>query len=65
MYTCDAEVARMRNANPAAGTNGVTSIGIMKMMDLRKSSKLATQDITEVNVTHKKLRVSFEFYLSF
>ncbi|KAI5571238.1 hypothetical protein POPTR_011G095200v4 [Populus trichocarpa] len=58
---CAAEVARMRNANPAAGTNGVTSIGIMKMMDLRKSSKLATQDITEVNATHKKLRMLFPY----
>eukprot|EP00258_Populus_trichocarpa_P010077 XP_002317364.2 ubiquitin carboxyl-terminal hydrolase 15 isoform X1 [Populus trichocarpa] len=59
--TDDSKVARMRNANPAAGTNGVTSIGIMKMMDLRKSSKLATQDITEVNATHKKLRMLFPY----
>ncbi|KAJ6770234.1 UBIQUITIN CARBOXYL-TERMINAL HYDROLASE [Salix purpurea] len=51
-----AEVARMHIANPAAGTNGVTSIGIMS-----QSSKLATQD----NAIHKKLGVSFEIYLSF
>lgn len=56
MYICDAEVARMHIANPAAGTNGVTSIGIMS-----QSSKLATQD----NAIHKKLGVSFEIYLSF
>ncbi|KAH8494149.1 hypothetical protein H0E87_020783 [Populus deltoides] len=59
--TDDSKVARMRNANPAAGTNGVTSIGIMKMMDSRKSSKLATQDITEVNATHKKIRMLFPY----
>ncbi|XP_011044935.1 PREDICTED: ubiquitin carboxyl-terminal hydrolase 15-like isoform X4 [Populus euphratica] len=58
---CAAEVGRMGNANPAAGTNGVTSIGIMKMVDLRKSSKLATQDITGVNATHTKLRMLFPY----
>ncbi|KAJ6417024.1 hypothetical protein OIU84_002838 [Salix udensis] len=47
-----AEVARMHIANPAAGTNGVTSIGIMS-----QSSKLATQD----NAIHKKLGMLFPY----
>ena len=59
MYICDAEVARMSNANPAQGSNGATSIDIMKMMGLRKSAKLARQDIAENNVVHKTTRVSF------
>jgi ubiquitin carboxyl-terminal hydrolase 36/42 len=55
----------MSNANPAPGSNGVTSIDIMKMMGLRKSTKLARQDIAEINVIHKTTRVSFQFYLRF
>ncbi|KAJ6377552.1 hypothetical protein OIU76_026513 [Salix suchowensis] len=48
----DSKVARMHIANPAAGTNGVTSIGIMS-----QSSKLATQD----NAIHKKLGMLFPY----
>ncbi|RQO85850.1 hypothetical protein POPTR_001G378900v4 [Populus trichocarpa] len=55
------EVARMSNANPAPGSNGVTSIDIMKMMGLRKSTKLARQDIAEINVIHKTTRMLFPY----
>ncbi|KAL9403814.1 hypothetical protein Peur_000786 [Populus x canadensis] len=59
--TDDSKVARMSNANPAPGSNGVTSIDIMKMMGLRKSTKLARQDIAEINVIHKTTRMLFPY----
>ncbi|CAK7351685.1 unnamed protein product [Dovyalis caffra] len=59
--TDDSKVARMSNSNPASGSNGVTSIGIMKMMGLRKSTKLAGQDMAELNAIHKKIRMLFPY----
>lgn len=54
----------MRDAIPSSRSNGVASIGIMKMMGLRKSTKHARQDVTELSV-HKKIRVSFHYIQAF
>ncbi|KAF9666630.1 hypothetical protein SADUNF_Sadunf16G0248900 [Salix dunnii] len=59
--TDESKVARISNANPAPGSNGVTSIDLMKMMGLRKSAKLARQDIAENNVVHKTTRMLFPY----
>jgi len=39
-----ADVARMRDIKAAQGSNGVERMGIMKMVGLRKSTKLTRQD---------------------
>ncbi|KAJ6301701.1 hypothetical protein OIU77_015920 [Salix suchowensis] len=59
--TDESKVARMSNANPAPGSNGATSIDIMKMMGLRKSAKLARQDTAENNIVHKTTRMLFPY----
>lgn len=48
----------MKDAVPVQGSNGVSSMGIMKMIGLMKSSKSERQETLEVNADrHKKLKV--------
>uniref|UniRef100_A0A5B6ZPA0 ubiquitinyl hydrolase 1 n=1 Tax=Davidia involucrata TaxID=16924 RepID=A0A5B6ZPA0_DAVIN len=56
------KVARIRDTIPTQGSNGVASMGIMKMIGLRKSSKLDRQETSEViGDRHKKLKMLFPY----
>ncbi|XP_052178295.1 ubiquitin carboxyl-terminal hydrolase 15 isoform X2 [Diospyros lotus] len=46
---------------PVQGGNGVASMGIMKMIGLRKSSKLGKSETTEVGERQKKLKMLFPY----
>lgn len=63
-----AEVAGTRDTVPLHGNNGAASIGIMKMMGLRKSSKhtaLASSEGAGVRSKKvKKIKVSFLWMLT-
>ncbi|KAI8008614.1 Ubiquitin carboxyl-terminal hydrolase 15 [Camellia lanceoleosa] len=51
-----------RDTVPAQGSNGVASMGIMKMIGLRKSSKLAKQESSGfVGEKQKKLKMLFPY----
>lgn len=53
----------MRDTIPAQGSNGVSKMGIMKMMGLRKSTKLR-QDSSELrHDQHRKLKVGSPFLI--
>ncbi|CAK9177268.1 unnamed protein product [Ilex paraguariensis] len=54
--------ARVKETIPAKGSNGVTSMGIMKMIGLVKSSKLDRQESSVVIVDrHKKMKMLFPY----
>lgn len=50
----------MSIVNDVPGRNGATSIGIMKMVGLGKSTKLTRQDVAEHDAIHKKIRVGLQ-----
>nr|POE49690.1 ubiquitin carboxyl-terminal hydrolase 15 [Quercus suber] len=56
------DVARMRDIKAAQGSNGVERMGIMKMVGLRKSTKLTRQDAPINNgKRNKKLKMLFPY----
>ncbi|XP_059662800.1 ubiquitin carboxyl-terminal hydrolase 15 isoform X2 [Cornus florida] len=58
----DGSIATMRNTVAAQGSNGVASMGIMKMIGLRKSSKLDRKEIPQVfGDRRKKLKMLFPY----
>ncbi|GAV60887.1 UCH domain-containing protein/zf-MYND domain-containing protein [Cephalotus follicularis] len=58
----ESKVPRARDNITAAGSNGVTSMNIMKMMGLRKSVKVARQDAPEAWVDrNKKMKMLFPY----
>ncbi|KAL9437928.1 hypothetical protein AB3S75_023740 [Citrus x aurantiifolia] len=57
----ESKAARVRDTIPAQGSNGVSKMGIMKMMGLRKSTKLR-QDSSELrHDQHRKLKMLFPY----
>ncbi|KAK9268934.1 hypothetical protein L1049_000700 [Liquidambar formosana] len=58
----ESKIARMRDATPERGSNGVASIGIMKMMGLQKSPKFSRENASEVSGDrHKKAKMLFPY----
>lgn len=58
-YNFHAEISGMTDNTPAPGINGAANTGIMEMMGLRKSPKLARQDFPALyGNRHKKVKVS-------
>ncbi|KAL6952826.1 ubiquitin-specific protease ubp15 [Sarracenia purpurea var. burkii] len=58
----ESKVKGIRDTISAQGSNGFASIGIMKMIGLRKSSKLGKQESSEVvGERHRKLRMLFPY----
>ncbi|KAA8526691.1 hypothetical protein F0562_008106 [Nyssa sinensis] len=58
----ESKVARISDTIPTQGSNGVASMGIMKMIGLRKSSKLDKHETAEViGDRHKKLKMLFPY----
>ncbi|XAR56388.1 Ubiquitinyl hydrolase 1 [Bertholletia excelsa] len=62
-FTNESEVGRLRDTVPAQGSNGATGMGFMKMIGLRKSSKLGKQESSEAagGERHKKLKMIFPY----
>ncbi|KAA8524077.1 hypothetical protein F0562_010492 [Nyssa sinensis] len=57
----ESKVAKIRDTIPTQGSNGVANMGILKMIGLRKSSKLDRQEISEISDRHKKLKMLFPY----
>ena len=54
----ETEINRTKDAGPSQGSNGVTGMGIMKMIGFMKPSKLERLETSEVNSDqHKKVKV--------
>ncbi|KAH7859610.1 hypothetical protein Vadar_003222 [Vaccinium darrowii] len=54
-------IGGIRDTIPQTGSNGFANMGIMKMIGLRKSSKLGKQESSEVVERHKKLKMLFPY----
>lgn len=50
----------MGYAIPVPGSNGVAGVGIVKMMGVRRSTRLSRQNVTGINGAHKKVMFSFQ-----
>ncbi|KAI8552322.1 hypothetical protein RHMOL_Rhmol06G0257800 [Rhododendron molle] len=57
----ESKVGGIRDTIPPTGSNGFANMGIMKMIGLRKSSKLGKQETSEVVERHKKLKMLFPY----
>ncbi|XP_057949648.1 ubiquitin carboxyl-terminal hydrolase 15 [Malania oleifera] len=60
----ESKIITMRDSTtiPAQGSNGVTGMGIIKMMGLRKSSKLSRQNASEVGWdSREKIKMLFPY----
>ncbi|XP_027181896.1 ubiquitin carboxyl-terminal hydrolase 15-like [Coffea eugenioides] len=56
------EINRTKDAGPSQGSNGVTGMGIMKMIGFMKPSKLERLETSEVNSDqHKKVKMLFPY----
>ncbi|XP_027082177.1 ubiquitin carboxyl-terminal hydrolase 15-like [Coffea arabica] len=58
----ETEINRTKDAGPSQGSNGVTGMGIMKMIGFMKPSKLERLETSEVNSDqHKKVKMLFPY----
>ncbi|XP_058219926.1 ubiquitin carboxyl-terminal hydrolase 15 isoform X1 [Rhododendron vialii] len=57
----ESKVGGIRDTIPPTGSNGFANMGIMKMIGLKKSSKLGKQETSEVVERHKKLKMLFPY----
>ncbi|XP_027064507.2 ubiquitin carboxyl-terminal hydrolase 15-like [Coffea arabica] len=56
------KINRTKDAGPSQGSNGVTGMGIMKMIGFMKPSKLERLETSEVNSDqHKKVKMLFPY----
>ncbi|CAI9088940.1 OLC1v1023401C1 [Oldenlandia corymbosa var. corymbosa] len=58
----DSKTSRVKDVVPSQGSNAISSLGIMKMIGLMKTSKLDRQETSEVNAErHKKVKMLFPY----
>ncbi|CAL5393726.1 ubiquitin carboxyl-terminal hydrolase 15-like isoform X2 [Camellia sinensis] len=57
----ESKVAGIRDTIPQQGSNKDASMGLLKMIGLRKSLKLGRQENSEVGERHKKLKMLFPY----